>query len=112
MKKGVDLEYAYAEDTMPRGVLGLNATMFKEYLRFIANRRRHRAQLLDQREIPVETLTTISLPCSESEATRSKGTRGRWNQCGRASQRPGREGVPRSSHKHSARSGRCDRDCS
>src|SRR5437899_3604739 len=39
MKKGVDLEYAYAEDTMPRGVLGLNAPMFKEYLRFIANRR-------------------------------------------------------------------------
>ena len=30
---------AYAEDTMPRGVLGLNAAMFKEYLRFIANRR-------------------------------------------------------------------------
>src|SRR5216117_3841190 len=27
IKKGVDLEYAYAEDTMPRGVLGLNATM-------------------------------------------------------------------------------------
>ena len=26
-------------DFMPRGVLGLNATMFKEYLRFIANRR-------------------------------------------------------------------------
>ncbi|MDD5058759.1 MAG: ribonucleotide-diphosphate reductase subunit beta [Sideroxydans sp.] len=37
--KGVELEYRYAEDTMPRGVLGLNATMFKEYLRFIANRR-------------------------------------------------------------------------
>ena len=37
--KGVDLEYAYAEDTMPRGVLGLNASMFKEYLRFICNRR-------------------------------------------------------------------------
>ncbi len=35
----VDLEYRYAEDTMPRGVLGLNAPMFKEYLRFIANRR-------------------------------------------------------------------------
>lgn len=33
------LEYAYAEDTMPRGVLGLNAPMFKGYLRFIANRR-------------------------------------------------------------------------
>ena len=38
-KRGVELEYAYAEDTMPRGVLGLNAPMFKEYLRFIANRR-------------------------------------------------------------------------
>jgi ribonucleoside-diphosphate reductase beta chain len=37
--KAVELEYRYAEDTMPRGVLGLNAGMFKEYLRFIANRR-------------------------------------------------------------------------
>jgi ribonucleoside-diphosphate reductase beta chain len=39
MQQGVELEYRYAEDTMPRGVLGLNASMFKEYLRFIANRR-------------------------------------------------------------------------
>jgi len=39
IKRGVELEYAYAEDTMPRGVLGLTATQFKEYLRFIANRR-------------------------------------------------------------------------
>ncbi|MCL2314893.1 MAG: ribonucleotide-diphosphate reductase subunit beta [Proteobacteria bacterium] len=39
MRKAVNLEYAYAEDTMPHGVLGLNASMFKEYLRFIANRR-------------------------------------------------------------------------
>ena len=38
-KQAVELEYAYAEDTMPRGVLGLNAPMFKGYLRFIANRR-------------------------------------------------------------------------
>jgi len=37
--EGVDLEYAYAKDTMPRGVLGLNAAMFHDYLRFIANRR-------------------------------------------------------------------------
>ena len=37
--QAVDLEYRYAEDTMPRGVLGLNAAMFKGYLRFIANRR-------------------------------------------------------------------------
>ncbi|HXC41559.1 MAG TPA: ribonucleotide-diphosphate reductase subunit beta [Burkholderiales bacterium] len=39
VRRAVDLEYRYAEDTMPRGVLGLNAPMFKEYLRFIANRR-------------------------------------------------------------------------
>ncbi|MDP1863748.1 MAG: ribonucleotide-diphosphate reductase subunit beta [Thiobacillus sp.] len=38
-QKGVELEYRYAEDTMPRGVLGLNSAQFKEYLRFIANRR-------------------------------------------------------------------------
>lgn len=37
--KAVELEYRYAEDTMPRGVLGLNAPMFKQYLRYIANRR-------------------------------------------------------------------------
>jgi len=39
MQKGVELEYRYAEDTLPRGVLGMNAPMFKEYLRYIANRR-------------------------------------------------------------------------
>src|SRR6187549_1275610 len=38
-QQAVELEYRYAEDTMPRGVLGLNAPMFKEYLRFVANRR-------------------------------------------------------------------------
>ena len=37
--QAVELEYRYAEDTMPRGVLGLNASMFKSYLRYIANRR-------------------------------------------------------------------------
>ena len=37
--QGLDLEYRYAVDTMPRGVLGLNSSMFSEYLRFIANRR-------------------------------------------------------------------------
>src|SRR5450631_247370 len=38
-QKAVALEYQYAEDTMPRGVLGMNASMFKGYLRYIANRR-------------------------------------------------------------------------
>ena len=37
--KAVELEYQYAEHTMPRGVLGMNASMFKGYLRYIANRR-------------------------------------------------------------------------
>jgi len=39
IKEGVELEYQYAVDTMPRGILGLNANMFKDYLQFIANRR-------------------------------------------------------------------------
>ncbi len=39
IKKGVELECQYAIDTMPRGILGLNAAMFKDYLEFIANRR-------------------------------------------------------------------------
>ncbi len=39
IRQGVALEYRYAVDTMPRGVLGLNAAMFDEYLKFIANRR-------------------------------------------------------------------------
>ena len=38
-EEAVELEYKYAEDTMPRGVLGLNAPMFKSYLRYICNRR-------------------------------------------------------------------------
>ncbi|MCC2667250.1 MAG: nrdB, partial [Gammaproteobacteria bacterium] len=39
IQSGVEMEYAYAVDTMPRGILGMNASMFKEYLEFIANRR-------------------------------------------------------------------------
>lgn len=39
IRDGVDLEYQYAKDTMPRGILGLNANMFKDYLQYIANRR-------------------------------------------------------------------------
>lgn len=37
--EGMELEVAYARDTMPRGVLGMNAEMMAEYLHFIANRR-------------------------------------------------------------------------
>lgn len=39
IREGVELEYQYAVDTMPNGILGLNASMFEEYLQFIANRR-------------------------------------------------------------------------
>ena len=37
--EGAKLEIQYARDTMPRGVLGMNAAMMEEYLQFIANRR-------------------------------------------------------------------------
>lgn len=37
--QGTQLEIEYARDTMPRGVLGMNAAMMEEYLKFIANRR-------------------------------------------------------------------------
>lgn len=37
--EGTELEINYARDTMPRGVLGMNAQIMEEYLHFIANRR-------------------------------------------------------------------------
>ena len=37
--EGTELETQYARDSMPRGVLGMNANMMEEYLQFIANRR-------------------------------------------------------------------------
>ncbi len=48
IKQGVDLEYRYAVDTMPNGVLGLNVAMFSEYLNFIANRRLRQIGLPEQ----------------------------------------------------------------
>jgi ribonucleoside-diphosphate reductase beta chain len=37
--EGTQIEIEYARDTMPRGVLGMNAAMMEEYLHFICNRR-------------------------------------------------------------------------
>ncbi|MBT8146902.1 MAG: ribonucleotide-diphosphate reductase subunit beta [Gammaproteobacteria bacterium] len=37
--QATQLEIEYARDTMPRGVLGMNAAMMEEYLQFICNRR-------------------------------------------------------------------------
>lgn len=39
VKEGVDLEYSYAEDTMPDPILGMNKELFRTYLEFVANRR-------------------------------------------------------------------------
>lgn len=37
--EGMELEIQYAHDSMPRGLLGMNAQSMDQYLRFIANRR-------------------------------------------------------------------------
>jgi len=37
--EAVDLEIQYAQDILPRGILGLNSEMFVNYMRYIANRR-------------------------------------------------------------------------
>lgn len=39
IREATELEKRYAIDTMPRGILGMNAQMFNEYMEFIANRR-------------------------------------------------------------------------
>jgi len=45
VKKGVWLEYGYANDCLPGGILGLNADIIKEYLQYIADRRLERINL-------------------------------------------------------------------
>jgi len=46
--EGTELEIQYARDSMPRGVLGMNAAMMEEYLHFIANRRCAQVGLKEQ----------------------------------------------------------------
>ncbi len=46
--EGTELEIRYARDTMPRGVLGMNANTMAEYLKFIANRRLAQIALPEQ----------------------------------------------------------------
>ena len=46
--EGTQIEIEYARDTMPRGVLGMNAVMMEEYLQFIANRRLSQLGLPEQ----------------------------------------------------------------
>ncbi len=46
--EGTAIEVQYARDSMPRGVLGMNAAMMEEYLHFIANRRLNQLGLPEQ----------------------------------------------------------------
>ncbi len=46
--EGTELEIQYARDSMPRGVLGMNAATMEEYLHFIANRRLAQLGLKEQ----------------------------------------------------------------
>ena len=39
LAEGCELEIAYGRDTMPSGILGLNADSCEQYMRFITNRR-------------------------------------------------------------------------
>ena len=45
IEQAVELEIAYAEDCLPRGILGLNAGLFREYVQHIADRRFERIDL-------------------------------------------------------------------
>ncbi len=48
VREAVELEIAYAQDCLPRGVLGLNADLFRDYVQFIADRRLERIGLKPQ----------------------------------------------------------------
>lgn len=45
IKQAVELEVAYAQDCLPKGILGLTAPMFREYTQYIADRRLERIGL-------------------------------------------------------------------
>ena len=45
IRDAVELEVAYARDCLPNGVLGLNADLFADYVRFVADRRLERIGL-------------------------------------------------------------------
>jgi ribonucleoside-diphosphate reductase beta chain len=45
IREAVELEYQYAESCLPRGILGLTAPMFRDYVQYIADRRLERIGL-------------------------------------------------------------------
>ena len=48
VRQAVELEYNYAVDCLPRGILGLSAPMFRDYVQYIADRRLERIGLPTQ----------------------------------------------------------------
>ena len=48
VRQAVELEVLYAQDCLPKGILGLTAPMFREYVQFIADRRLERIGLKAQ----------------------------------------------------------------
>jgi ribonucleoside-diphosphate reductase beta chain len=52
IKIAVELEIKYAEDCLPRGILGLTAPMFREYVQYIADRRLERIGPFTARKTP------------------------------------------------------------
>ena len=58
--EGTQIEIEYARDTMPRGVLGMNAQMMEGYLQFIANRRLTQLGLPEQFDNPTNPFTWMS----------------------------------------------------
>ena len=48
IREAVELEYNYAEDCLPQGILGLTAPMFRDYVQYVTDRRLERIGLKPQ----------------------------------------------------------------
>ena len=61
-------------DTMPRGVLGMNAAMMEDYLKFIANRRLTQIGLKE--EYPGTTNRSVDVEIMDLKKERTSSRRG------------------------------------
>jgi ribonucleoside-diphosphate reductase beta chain len=52
IKQAVVLEYTFAQEVFPKGIFGMNAEGFKQYIEYIADRRLSRVGLPTQYNIP------------------------------------------------------------
>ena len=66
-RAAVELEIAYAQDVLPRGILGLNADLFRDYVQFIADRR------LERIGLPLQYGRPQLLPLDERDHRPSQG---------------------------------------